>query len=245
MVYYAYELDDYSEESMWHHGVSGQKWGVRNGPPYPVQSGTKVRFAKSKMTESTLRAVKRKNADDRQNSRHIDSRFLKTNKILISRLSDDEIKKRIARLELENKYKDLLYENKYGKKGQESKKKDKGEQKTQSTLGKVGETLATELVKGAVGYANQRMNARAENKATISKAKAEYEANRKARDYAELDHHDQIRRESKNWIDAPKYKNQFKNSPKTSDHPAESTAVGKHLFDAWQDELNDPYYMPY
>lgn len=24
---------------LWHHGVSGQKWGVRHGPPYPLYEG--------------------------------------------------------------------------------------------------------------------------------------------------------------------------------------------------------------
>lgn len=24
-----------------HHGVQGQKWGVKNGPPYPIGSGPK------------------------------------------------------------------------------------------------------------------------------------------------------------------------------------------------------------
>ena len=24
---------------LYHHGVSGQKWGVRNGPPYPLYEG--------------------------------------------------------------------------------------------------------------------------------------------------------------------------------------------------------------
>lgn len=24
---------------LWHHGIKGQKWGVRNGPPYPLEDG--------------------------------------------------------------------------------------------------------------------------------------------------------------------------------------------------------------
>lgn len=26
---------------LWHHGVKGQKWGVRNGPPYPLDENSK------------------------------------------------------------------------------------------------------------------------------------------------------------------------------------------------------------
>ena len=29
----------YEEKELYHHGIKGQKWGVRNGPPYPIGSG--------------------------------------------------------------------------------------------------------------------------------------------------------------------------------------------------------------
>lgn len=35
MIYYAYEEDRLADYLM-HHGIEGQKWGVRNGPPYPL-----------------------------------------------------------------------------------------------------------------------------------------------------------------------------------------------------------------
>lgn len=28
---------EYYLNSISHHGVMGQKWGVRNGPPYPIE----------------------------------------------------------------------------------------------------------------------------------------------------------------------------------------------------------------
>lgn len=31
---------DYQDE-LWHHGIKGQKWGQRNGPPYPLGEGDK------------------------------------------------------------------------------------------------------------------------------------------------------------------------------------------------------------
>ena len=34
--------DNYMNE-LYHHGVKGQKWGVRNGPPYPILNGTRRR----------------------------------------------------------------------------------------------------------------------------------------------------------------------------------------------------------
>ena len=28
----------FNEDALSHHGIEGQKWGVRNGPPYPLGS---------------------------------------------------------------------------------------------------------------------------------------------------------------------------------------------------------------
>lgn len=32
----------YTSSYLYHHGVKGQKWGVRNGPPYPINRGKPV-----------------------------------------------------------------------------------------------------------------------------------------------------------------------------------------------------------
>ena len=34
-----YDKPELSEETLEHHGIKGQKWGVRNGPPYPLSRG--------------------------------------------------------------------------------------------------------------------------------------------------------------------------------------------------------------
>ena len=28
-------------DELYHHGIKGQKWGVQNGPPYPLDKGRK------------------------------------------------------------------------------------------------------------------------------------------------------------------------------------------------------------
>lgn len=37
MNYYGYKFS--RETDIWHHGILGQKWGKRNGPPYPLAAG--------------------------------------------------------------------------------------------------------------------------------------------------------------------------------------------------------------
>ena len=40
-------------DSLSHHGVPNQKWGVKNGPPYPVKRGHDVHYSVGKMTDKT------------------------------------------------------------------------------------------------------------------------------------------------------------------------------------------------
>ena len=40
-----------TQSSFLHHGIEGQKWGVRNGPPYPLDSQNAKRIVKEKRQE--------------------------------------------------------------------------------------------------------------------------------------------------------------------------------------------------
>lgn len=43
-------------QELQHHGVKGQKWGVKNGPPYPLRSSVKaVRATKKSMLTEEIR----------------------------------------------------------------------------------------------------------------------------------------------------------------------------------------------
>lgn len=36
------KLEEVNENELYHHGIKGQKWGVKNGPPYPIKDHEKV-----------------------------------------------------------------------------------------------------------------------------------------------------------------------------------------------------------
>jgi len=57
-----YVGSDLNGDSLSHHGVPNQRWGIKNGPPYPVQriSGKAATYSISKMTEKTKDDLRKK-----------------------------------------------------------------------------------------------------------------------------------------------------------------------------------------
>ena len=71
------------QEYMAHHGILGQKWGTRNGPPYPLGGGD--------YTQSERKAILKKRNTVKNsiyNKRHFDE-VLKADKTTLSTLSYD------------------------------------------------------------------------------------------------------------------------------------------------------------
>lgn len=68
---------------IYHHGILNQKWGVRNGPPYPLRGGD--------YTQSQLNAIykQRKARNSIYNKKHFDG-VLDANKTTLSTLSYDK-----------------------------------------------------------------------------------------------------------------------------------------------------------
>lgn len=66
-----------------HHGILGQKWGQRNGPPYPLGGGD--------YSQSEVKAIytKRKHGNSIYNKKHFDE-VLKSDKTTLSTLSYDK-----------------------------------------------------------------------------------------------------------------------------------------------------------
>lgn len=47
-------MNEIDKDSLMHHGIKGQRWGVQNGPPYPLESSTKKRIDKGYKTVKEL-----------------------------------------------------------------------------------------------------------------------------------------------------------------------------------------------
>lgn len=71
-----------SKIDLMHHGIKGQKWGEKNGPPYPLSGGS---FSAS---ERKAKYKKRRRINSIYNKKHIDSE-LQANKTKLQTLSYD------------------------------------------------------------------------------------------------------------------------------------------------------------
>ena len=73
-----YEKPDLTDEFLEHHGIKGQKWGVRNGPPYPLSSGKskKVRESYGGISKRKKKKQQLKNLEKarRQRAKNIQER---------------------------------------------------------------------------------------------------------------------------------------------------------------------------
>lgn len=85
-----------------HHGILGQKWGVRKGPPYPIEPG---KHSKAEEEAGWRSSVNRKSLEQRHEER-VKKSASKNRGVL----TDAELRKRIERLKLEKELKSLTKE---------------------------------------------------------------------------------------------------------------------------------------
>lgn len=134
------------ENYLAHHGVKGMKWGVRKSRPSSgsrsgstkKKSPSKFSNIKVKRKEKAAEKVKAKEAKQKEKAELAAKK--KDLRKPVKQMSDEELKRRIARLEMEKKYSELKLQTGLVN-GQRGKKL------VTNILEKSGEELGTQVVK--------------------------------------------------------------------------------------------------
>ena len=166
-----------NESFISHHGVKGQEWGERNGPPYPL-SRSKKEIKQEKKTKQYEQKQQRKLEKKIQTKKY--KQQLKQDKELKKKikdrkyLSDDEIDKMITRLQKEKDLKKLYLEN-----NSKAKSAEEGRALVSKTLKDIGSStfkkVAAMVLTGAslyaIGTAVSRVNPNLGSSVATGKAK--------------------------------------------------------------------------
>lgn len=101
-----------SQNELYHHGIDGQKWGIRHGPPYPLD-----RADHNKVVEKSEKASKKRHLSYRGSRKYA------------KRMSDKDLNDTIDRLQREETYRRLVSKEKADKKAAKIAKKEAKEAK--------------------------------------------------------------------------------------------------------------------
>lgn len=94
------ELEDF----LAHHGIKGQKKGVKHGPPYPLNADVSSKIKKGEKV-----STKKKSEDEEPKYNSGTKSYKKED---ARHLTDEELKKRVTRLTQENNYREQLKKSK-------------------------------------------------------------------------------------------------------------------------------------
>lgn len=93
------------KEELYHHGIDGQKWGVRNGPPYPLSGSTSTRMAKAAKITDKARTITNESRNLATTAKS--SYQKKSTKRDLSDKTNKELQDYITRANLERQYNSL------------------------------------------------------------------------------------------------------------------------------------------
>lgn len=108
MDFYEYEelLEEENRQNLQHHGIEGQKWGFRNGPPYPIPTGEHSAEEKRKNPRLARKAEKQRRKEEKRNKSEPQTKPKKT----VHDLTNEELRQRTERMRLENDFMNKYYE---------------------------------------------------------------------------------------------------------------------------------------
>ena len=112
---------EHADDVLCHHGRLHQKWGQRNGPPYPLNREGLAKFNKKLKMYNNKRKQKAAAAKAKAERRRSAKTYAKLSKkeekrnpelAKIRQMTDQDLKRRTERLNLENNYYQALYRSK-------------------------------------------------------------------------------------------------------------------------------------
>lgn len=167
---------------LYHHGVKGQRWGVRRyqnkdgsltsyGKKRYAKELAKLEAEKKRIRQQEQTAKKMKKLDDMRKDIDERKKALKTDdetpeptkqqkapsapkKRKLSELSNEEIQEKIDRMNLENKYKELAQER---IDAVSKKEVSKGRKFAEEVIEKAGKNIATQTTAWAMGTATNKV----------------------------------------------------------------------------------------
>lgn len=143
-----------SMSELYHHGIKGQEWGVQNGPPYPLNSGSssskkKKKFG-SKKAKDTIDTSKELSPEDKE--KVIRSGNVKLVKSASPQLTNNELERAIKRIELNEKLSDYSITGSKSKVAKKGMNYVKNEDNLMKAVKSTGEAVLT--VRKVMGKTN-------------------------------------------------------------------------------------------
>lgn len=124
-----------SNTYLYHHGILGQKWGKKQGPPYPLAASKHSSAEKSAGYQKSIDGDQKKTPHADHLSAHNKAPYKKD----VSEMSDQELNKRLNRIRMEEQYSQISSSTKKKGKG----KAMKALKTLNDNLGTVVKTYAT------------------------------------------------------------------------------------------------------
>ena len=97
---------------LYHHGVDGQKWGVKHGPPYPLdRSASRQEAKKRKARRKNMIKINKKRKKSKKAAEKRDLSYEKSKKPA-KQMTNKELNDTIDRLQREETYRKLVSKGK-------------------------------------------------------------------------------------------------------------------------------------
>lgn len=147
------EIFIFGNDTLSHHGIMGQSWGERNGPPYPLDKRTSKQIKKEAKEKKKAykyekkQEYKAKKYEERKKYKNEERKNKELQKKVKNRqyLSDEDIEKLTARLLKEKGLKDAYLAN-----NSKAKSAEKGKEAVIDTVREVGKSTAKKVLSVAL-----------------------------------------------------------------------------------------------